>query len=91
MPFKNPEERKTWWQSRRNEIRRVLEEAKDQPCADCKNTFHFAAMQFDHVKGDKKFNIGGATALSPSIKALKEEIAKCDIVCANCHSVRTYE
>jgi hypothetical protein len=74
----------------RDEIRRILEEAKSQPCADCDTQFHLAAMQFDHVKGDKKFNLASATAQSPNIEALKEEIAKCEIVCANCHSVRTH-
>tara|TARA_Y100001951_G_scaffold103700_1_gene113150 strand:+ start:1362 stop:1664 length:303 start_codon:yes stop_codon:yes gene_type:complete len=91
MPFANPEDRKKWWQDRRREIRETIEEAKNVPCADCRGTFHIAAMQFDHVRGEKKFNIGGATANSPSISTLKEEIAKCDVVCANCHSVRTYD
>ncbi len=91
MPYKNPDDQKEWWRKRRNEIRRILEEAKAKPCSDCGGEFHVAAMQFDHVRGDKRFNIGEATAMSPSLKTLHEEIEKCDIVCANCHAVRTYE
>lgn len=37
----------------------------------CKR-FHFAAMDFDHVRGVKE------------PEALKAELAKCEIVCANC-------
>lgn len=46
-------------------------------------------MDFDHREGVvKKFSlykIGGATA-----KAILEEIAKCDVVYANCHRERTH-
>jgi hypothetical protein len=31
---------------------------KEGPCADCGKTFHFAAMQFDHIGSDKTANVG---------------------------------
>lgn len=91
MPHKNAEDRRAWWEERRRRTREIIEEAKDVPCMDCGGTFHFCAMQFDHVRGVKKFNLGYANGRSPSLEALVEEIEKCDVVCANCHSVRTFE
>lgn len=44
-------------------------------------------MDFDHV-GDKAFNI--ATAIDKRWSEIQAEIKKCDVVCANCHRIRTY-
>lgn len=45
-------------------------------------------MDFDH-REDKKFNIAQLSKIA-SVEKLKEEIAKCDVVCANCHRIRTH-
>jgi hypothetical protein len=60
-----------------------------QPCTDCGGVFHQAAMEFDHVpeRGPKLFNLGRSDR---SVKAVEIEMAKCDIVCANCHRIRTW-
>lgn len=69
--------------------KRIIEEAKKRPCADCYGWFNSWQMQFDHVKGDKRFNIGGS--YTRSIKDLVNEMSKCEVVCANCHADRTYK
>lgn len=61
---------------------------KSVPCLDCQGKFPPYVMQFDHV-GDKSFEIGTA-AINKSLKELEAEISKCEIVCANCHAVRTF-
>ena len=65
---------------------------KSDPCVDCGNTFPTCAMDWDHVRGKKLFNIGNVRGMSDTAtnrsRAL-EEIAKCDLVCACCHRVRT--
>jgi len=53
---------------------------------DCQQRFPSCAMDFGHVRGEKRFNVG----LSKNLRQLAEEIAKCDLVCANCHRVRTF-
>jgi hypothetical protein len=60
-----------------------------KPCTDCGGIFHQAAMEFDHIpgRGPKLFNLGQSDR---SVEAVKAEIAKCDIVCANCHRIRTW-
>lgn len=91
MPYKDSQKDREYRAAKRDEIRRVIDEAKNIPCSDCKIKFHLCVMQFDHVRGKKKFSMAAANGRAPTIKVLKEEIAKCDVVCANCHSVRTYE
>jgi hypothetical protein len=46
-------------------------------------------MQFDHVKG-KKIGISRAVNYGYSINNIMKEISKCEIVCANCHAIRTF-
>jgi hypothetical protein len=60
------------------------------PCADCRGKFPPYVMDFDHVRGVKAFGIGQATIRPVSIDELAAEIAKCDVVCSNCHRERTF-
>ncbi len=46
-------------------------------------------LEFDHREGETKlFCISRSNGVG--MRALQDEIAKCDIVCANCHASRTY-
>lgn len=56
---------------------------------DCGNTFHPAAMQWDHLNPESKFR-GLAQMSQYKFERCLSEIAKCELVCANCHAVRTY-
>ena len=59
-------------------------------CADCGYREHPAALDFDHRPGTTKVrDIKQGQQLG--WEALKAEIAKCDVVCANCHRIRTVE
>jgi len=61
-------------------------------CVDCGYRESAVALDFDHLPGSEKmFSIGSATARSASQARLKAEMAKCEVVCANCHRVRTHE
>lgn len=64
-----------------------LQELKLQRgCKDCGYQISPVALQFDHVIGVKAFTISGAVKLSKD--RLVKEIAKCEVVCANCHAIR---
>jgi hypothetical protein len=65
----------------------TLKEAS--PCLDCWQYYPHYVMQFDHVHGEKLFNIGNTHCWTSWSKVLAE-IEKCEIVCANCHAARTY-
>jgi hypothetical protein len=45
-------------------------------------------LEFDHLS-DKKFAIGVWSQFVLSLEKIQLEIKKCDLVCANCHRVRT--
>lgn len=58
-------------------------------CFDCGNKFPACVMDFDH-KEQKEFDISAAVrARGLSIGRILREIEKCDLVCANCHRIRT--
>ena len=65
--------------------------AKDVPCADCGGRFPSVAMDFDHVRGEKHANVSLLVNAGASVERLEAEIAKCDVVCSNCHRVRTQQ
>ncbi len=46
-------------------------------------------MEFDHL-GDKIMDIARMTNSGCSVERLLAEVAKCELVCANCHRVRTW-
>jgi len=81
-----------------NEARRIryaerlalTDELKDVPCADCGVRFPSVCMDFDHRDPNtKEFNISRSLA-HRSWESILAEIAKCDVVCANCHRIRTH-
>lgn len=75
---------------RRNKIRKFLQEYKaSKKCVDCGEDYPYWMLEFDHLR-DKEFNIGGFSSKTIDLEIIKLEIAKCDIVCANCHKNRTF-
>jgi hypothetical protein len=66
---------------------KTMLEAKSKPCKDCGGTFPPYVMEFDHARGNKRACLN---SLKDKIKAFNIEMAKCDVVCANCHRIRTY-
>jgi protein-arginine kinase activator protein McsA len=58
-------------------------------CSDC-GTKDYRVFEFDHVSGDKVNNISQLIAEGYSWKVVTSEIEKCEVVCANCHRIRTF-
>jgi 5-methylcytosine-specific restriction endonuclease McrA len=67
--------------------RDILRRAKDRPCLDCGERFPPEAMDFDHVKGTK-VRVVSQLVNFPVVRLLAE-IEKCELVCANCHRIRS--
>ena len=68
----------------------LSEYKRSRPCADCGGFFHPAAMTFDHLPGDVKRGDVSDLLCHGLIRSGVEEMAKCELVCANCHAVRTF-
>lgn len=73
----------------RKQIQNLVRESKQVPCADCGESYPSYVMDFDH-RGDKAFNVGAWSRHVNTVNAVRAEIDKCDIVCANCHRERTF-
>ena len=76
--------------SRRQKRQFVVDYLKDNPCA-CGER-RIAALQFDHRDRDEKYmDVTSMVNRGYSIQKIVAEIEKCDVLCANCHSMRTAE
>lgn len=98
---KNKEDQKRWRESargrayknkqtteRRLRARAAINQFKSRPCADCGGTFDPVCMDFDHRPGEeKRGNVSGL--VTRNFSRILVEIQKCDVVCANCHRIRT--
>ena len=58
---------------------------------DCGKNYPYWVMDFDHVRGEKSFNLSKYRYSHANIKMVQEEIDKCDLVCSNCHRDRTHK
>lgn len=58
---------------------------------DCGGRFHYCVMDADHRDPDiRLFSLSRANA-NISISEFFSELDKCDIICANCHRLRTFK
>lgn len=87
MPWRNLQKRMNYREQQRELVRR----AKDRPCADCGVKYPYYIMEFDHRPEEiKKFGVNKGPGRHGTQKIL-DEIAKCDVVCANCHRKRSHQ
>lgn len=94
----NPKWDRKWDREHRRELlayyrksgadhRAFLDSLKEgKPCLDCKKVFPPYVMEFDHVRGEKRHNLGKMG--NHRRERVLEEIAKCDLVCCVCHRIR---
>lgn len=105
MPYKDPEKqraalrahyqanKKAYRAAARGTTRRFVTEIQllkeAQPCTDCGRWYPYYVMQFDHARGEKLFTMARIHKVGGR-EAFLKELEKCDLVCANCHAVRTH-
>ena len=67
----------------------VINYLLEHPCVDCGES-DIEVLEFDHVEPLNNFKAPRVGALvERSIKKIQEEIDKCEVRCANCHTRRT--
>ncbi len=74
------------YDERKSRKKEYVDSLKTGPCTDCNAQFLPRQMDFDHV-GPKKAAV--STLINCSIQRILDEIRKCELVCANCHRLRT--
>jgi hypothetical protein len=69
----------------------IVNERKACPCTDCGVEYPSYVMEFDHRPGTVKVAAVAVLARTASLAKVLAEIAKCDVVCSNCHRERTHQ
>ena len=70
--------------------RSVIDARKSVPCMDCGVRFPSYVMDFDHREPRRKlFEISGSEYRF-TLEVIIAEMDKCDVVCSNCHRIRTH-
>lgn len=59
-------------------------------CARCSETF-WACLEYHHVSDDKEFTLADAFHRNYGMPRILAEIAKCILLCANCHRKEHYQ
>lgn len=69
----------------------VLDYLNNHPCVDCGNS-DIRVLEFDHRdRENKTTHVSVLITNGYSLNAVKIEVDKCDVRCANCHLIRTRE
>jgi hypothetical protein len=61
----------------------------NKPCTDCGKTYPYYVMHWDHL-GNKNTEVSKLLKIQSKTLIL-EEIAKCELVCGNCHAERSFQ
>lgn len=72
----------------RRDRKLILVEERGGKCLDCGFTGPPFMFDFDHRNPEEKENLVGKFR---SLARMREEAAKCDLVCSNCHRLRTHK
>lgn len=67
----------------------IIKYLNENPCVECGYS-NIVALEFDHIKRKgKNNNIGVLVNNGVKIKKIKKELKKCQVLCSNCHSIKT--
>jgi hypothetical protein len=66
---------------------KIIDYLVTHPCTHCGEN-NLLTLEFDHLH-DKKFNISHAIKRVYGWDKIKAEIDKCQVLCANCHAIKT--
>lgn len=89
MPWKDKEKVNKFFRERyAKNIEYVKDLKLEYGCKDCGYKEHFTALEFDHIMPRLRGTV--ASQMGKSLKMILEEIERCEIVCANCHTIREY-
>jgi hypothetical protein len=73
---------------RKNARAYIWDYLSTHPCVDCGESDP-TVLEFDHVRGRKKYTVSAMANQGLSIDRIQKEIDKCEVRCANCHRRKT--
>lgn len=77
--------------ARKKRLCEEVDKIKSVPCTDCNQSFPPYVMDFDHLDSNRKIDgVSKITRSGLSKEKILIEISKCDVVCSNCHRIRTH-
>jgi hypothetical protein len=88
--LKNTEDYRRRTREDRAKRRAYIAEFKNKPCMDCKMPYPSFVMDLDHREGEIKIENLAKMIARYSWNTILEELKKCDVVCSNCHRIRTH-
>jgi len=80
------------WTAKLEAAKALAVEARSQPCVDCGTSLPPRVMHLHHRDpADKAFQVSVLVRRHPAkLDLIRAEIAKCDVLCPNCHAMRHY-
>ena len=80
------------WGGVANELRRsqIQRWKQIQGCRNCSQKYHYCQLQLDHIIPDPGKNKSAMRGNAP-LNVIKEELSKCQVLCANCHAMKTWK
>lgn len=69
------------------ELMAYVECVKASPCSNCHHLYPSSAMDLHHVRGTKVAAIATMVSSLRPLDEIIEEVAKCELLCANCHRI----
>lgn len=79
------------WKAKKPIVVYIRTTKESNPCSDCKQFYPYYVMDFDHIQGQKLFKLGDAHQQNKTMQEVQQELSKCELVCANCHRVRSWK
>lgn len=77
--------------ARTEQSRKLWDLKEESGCIDCGEMYPHYMLEFDHLPQHEKLGSPIYVARTYSMEKALEEVKKCDIVCANCHKIRTWQ
>ena len=74
--------------ARKTATKYVLKHFEKNLCNSCGES-NPLVLEFNHIKGKKRATVSEMVVCGWGLKTIKKEISKCEVLCANCHRIKT--
>lgn len=76
--------------ARKEMVQKIQDLKAETGCTDC-GIIDRRVLDFDHIGSDKIADVSELIRRGHAWPKISAEIAKCEVVCSNCHRIRTWE